>query len=114
LRKTRQIFHINGFFNNEKKNPLGAMKLRGADGKFSFNKFFLLVAAKPTAQESCTVQHFLPQSCLHPPSGGNAAKSSVNADGNQAASGDVVKEAASAAAKATTNIGRIRKLCTWI
>jgi hypothetical protein len=43
------------------------MKLRGADGKFSFKIYiyFLLVAAKPTAEESCTVQHFPPQSCLH-------------------------------------------------
>jgi hypothetical protein len=87
------------------------MKLRGADGKFSFNMFFFkLVAAKPTAQESCTVQHFPLESCLHHRPVGLQRNHLANADGNQAASREVVKEAA--AAKAPTNIGRIRKLCT--
>ncbi len=85
---------------------------RGADGKFSFNVYVLLVAAKPTAQESCTVQHFPPQSCLHDRRMEMQRSHPANADGNQAVSRDVVKEAASAAAKATTNIGHIRKLCT--
>jgi hypothetical protein len=87
------------------------MKLRGANGKFSFNMFFKLVAAKPTAQESCTVQHFPPQSCLHHRPVEMQRNHPANPDGNQAASRDAVNEAASAA-KATTNIGRIRKLCT--
>jgi hypothetical protein len=73
---------------------------------------FLLVAAKPTAQESCPVQHFPLQSCLHHRPVEMQRNHPPNADGNQAASRDVVKEAASAATKATTNIGRIRKLCT--
>jgi len=105
LSKTHQNFPINVFLKNEKKKPLGAMKLRGAEGKFSFNIFFFIVGSKTDSPESC---NFPPQSCLHPLSGGNAAKSS----GNQTASRDMVKEAASAAAKATTNIGRIRKLRT--
>jgi hypothetical protein len=88
------------------------MKLRGADGKLSINMFFLLVAAKPTAQESCTLQHFPPQSSLHHRQVEMQRNHPANADGNQAASNDVVKEVASAAEKATTNIGRIRKLCT--
>ncbi len=50
MSKTHQNFPINVFLKNEKKKPLGAMKLRGAEGKFSFNIFFLLLAAKPTAQ----------------------------------------------------------------
>jgi len=75
------------------------MKLRGADGKFSFNMFFLLVAAKPTAQESCTVQHFPPQSYLHHRPVEMQRNHPANADGNQAASRDVVKEVASAAEK---------------
>jgi hypothetical protein len=56
------------------------------------------------------VQHFPLESCLHHRPVGLQRNHLANADGNQAASREVVKEAA--AAKAPTNIGRIRKLCT--
>jgi hypothetical protein len=57
------------------------------------------------------VQHFPPQSCLHHRLVEMQPNHPANADCNQAASRDMVKEAASAA-KATTSIGRIRKLYT--